>query len=625
MIDDVPPHHRAALAAERHSLRRRRAIVAVTVTASILPLLLAILRVLGADGLQPLDIVLACLFGLTLPTLVIGFWNAAIGSAIGLLAADPAAAVCPALRRTPKAAAIASRTAVLVPAHNEEPQGLFRHLEAVWAGLQESDAAGAVSLFLLSDTSDPALALQEEHRFAAWRAKAPGSERLHYRRRPDNAGNKTGNMWEFLDRQGAEFDFALVLDADSLMSGAAVTRLIRVMQANPEIGILQQLTVGLPTAAPFARLFQVGMRHGMRVHSLGSAWWQGDGGPYWGHNAILRLAPFIAHCRLPLLPGPPPWGGRILSHDQVEALLMRRAGWEVRVLVEEEGSFELNPPTLLEFIKRDLRWGQGNLQYLNLLPRLKAPPLARLQLVLACMMYVTAPACLAFTLLAFGRAIVGGPGAGGALFEPWRWAALGQPQPFEPWLLLVVIQILVFAPKLIGAAAALLERGRAAAFAGRPRLVGSFCLELVFSIALAPVMLVAQTRLVLAMACGRTIAWDAQRRTRHALRWGEACRRFWQESAGGALLLVGVPIAAPQLWPWALLLGTPLLLTPLFAVATADARLGRWLIDAGFGATPEELCPPAIVERAGHVLTPAPSPAGRVGGERPPALVREIG
>jgi membrane glycosyltransferase len=146
------------------------------------------------------------------------------------------------------------------------------------------------------------------------------------------------------------------------------------MDQNPELGILQQLTVGLPATSPFARLFQVGMRHGMRTYTLGSAWWQGDCGPFWGHNGIVRIAPFRAHCRLPELPGSPPFGGRILSHDQVEAVLMRRAGREVRVLPLEDGSYEAHPPTVVEFVNRDRRWAQGNLQYLNLIPRLGEHP-----------------------------------------------------------------------------------------------------------------------------------------------------------------------------------------------------------------------------------------------------------
>ena len=159
----------------------------------------------------------------------------------------------------------------------------------------------------------------------------------------------------------------LPLDADSLMAGEAVLRLVRIMQAHPRLGILQSLVVGAPAASAFARIFQFGMRHGMRAYTMGSAWWIGDCGPFWGHNAVVRIAPFREHCGLPILPGGPPLGGHVLSHDQVEAALMRRAGYEVRVLPEERGSWEENPPTIFEFSARDLRWCQGNMQYWRLL------------------------------------------------------------------------------------------------------------------------------------------------------------------------------------------------------------------------------------------------------------------
>src|SRR5690606_37605940 len=172
------------------------------------------------------------------------------------------------------------------------------------------------------------------------------------------------------------------------------------------------------------------------------AWWQGDCGPYWGHNAMLRIAPFMRHCRLPVLPGAPPLGGRILSHDQVEATFMRRAGWEVRVLPEESGSFEENPPTLPDFIKRDLRWCQGNWQYLRLVGQPGLHAMGRLQLWLAILMYVSGPAWILFSLVGFGRAIGIGLGmAGGPPLPP----ALGVPAPWEPWALLVAMITIVFA------------------------------------------------------------------------------------------------------------------------------------------------------------------------------------
>ena len=193
----------------------------------------------------------------------------------------------------------------------------------------------------------------------------------------------------------------LPLDADSLMDGATIVRLARIMEAHPKLGILQSLVVGLPSQSAFARLFQFGMRQGMRPYTMGSAWWAGDCGPFWGHNAMVRIAPFAEHCHLPVLPGQPPLGGHILSHDQVEATLMRKAGYEVRVLPQECGSWEENPPTVLEFTRRDLRWCQGNMQYFKLLGFPGLLPMSRFQLTWAILMFLGIPAwTLMFALAA---------------------------------------------------------------------------------------------------------------------------------------------------------------------------------------------------------------------------------
>ena len=191
----------------------------------------------------------------------------------------------------------------------------------------------------------------------------------------------------------------MTLDADSFMTADAVLRLVRIMQADPRLGILQGLVVGLPSTSAFARIFQFGMRLGMRSYTIGSAWWQGDCGPYWGHNAVLRLAPFIAHCALPVLSGDGAEDRHILSHDQIEAVLMRAAGYEVRVLPQEDLGWEENPPTLIEFIRRDLRWCQGNMQYWRFLALPGLKPVSRYQLVLAILMFIGSPAWIGLLVL----------------------------------------------------------------------------------------------------------------------------------------------------------------------------------------------------------------------------------
>jgi membrane glycosyltransferase len=379
------------------------------------------------------------------------------------------------------------------------------------------------------------------------------------------------------------------------------------MQAHPEIGILQQLIVGLPNLSPFPRLFQFGMRHGMRAFTIGSAWWHGDCGPYWGHNAVIRVAPFMAHCRLPTLPGGPPLGGRVLSHDQVEAVLMRRAGWQVRVLAEESGSYEENPPTLSDFIKRDLRWCQGNWQYLHLVGRPGLHAFGRLQLWLAVLMYVSGPAWVLFSLVGFLRAILDAQGMAGEATGP---PLLGTPAAWEGWALLGAMMLIVFAPKLAGVGQVLLAPRLRAAYGGALRVSLSALAELLFSLVLAPTVAVAQAAFVAGMAAGRTIRWEAQLRDARSLTWVEAWRGLWPQTLLGVALGGAVWLLAPESarW-WALLFCGPLVAAVPFAVVTSWVGLGRWLARVGIGAVPEEIEPPAVVVASGHAKWRLPPPS----------------
>ena len=598
------------------SLRRRRFLFALATLATMAAALFAMTRVLGAAGLAVSDVVLLACFAAMLPWNVIGFWNALVGFALLYGRRDPVGHVLPALR-TPATGPITDRVAILMPVHNEDPARVIRHLSETVASLDATGEGQAFEIFLLSDTQDPAIAAAEAAAFQRWRDGVRRPERLHYRRRLDNNGHKTGNLWDFLEQHGARFDLMLVLDADSVMSGRAIVRLTRVMQAHPEIGILQQLIVGLPNLSPFPRIFQFGMRHGMRAYTVGSAWWQGDCGPYWGHNGLIRVAPFMEHCRLPHLPGRPPLGGRVLSHDQVEAVLMRKAGWEVRALAEEDGSFEENPPTLSDFVKRDLRWCQGNWQYVHLVGRPDLHPMGRLQLWLAILMYVSGPAWILFSLVSFGRAIVATqwPAAATVSAEPF----LGTVAAWEPWALLAATMTLVFAPKLAGVTQVMLVPSLRRTYGGGLRMLASTLVELLFSFILAPIMAVGQAIFLIGMLAGRTIRWEAQLRDSRSLGWGEALRGLWPATLLGLILGTAVWALAPESARiWALLFCGPLVLSVPFAVVTSWTSLGRVLARHGICAVPEEIVPPPVVVAAGHGLG-APA-AALPGGGRPAAV-----
>lgn len=554
--------------------RRRRLLVAGLVGTGTLALVGGAGAILAADGLSLVDLAFLLAFAICAPWTVLGLVNAAIGFAIARLSPDPIAAVAPFAAAGDTDAPIVAATAIVMTVRNEDPARALARLAVVREGLDETGAGDAFAYFVLSDTSDPAIAEEEEAAIAAWKAQAgAGAERIHYRRRARNTGYKAGNIRDFLERQGRDFELMLTLDADSLMSADAILRMVRIVQANPRIGILQSLVVGAPSRSAFARIFQFGMRHGMRPYTLGSAWWTGDCGPYWGHNAIVRIAPFRRHCRLPTLRGAPPLGGPVLSHDQVEAVLMRRAGWEVRVLPREGGSWEENPPTLLDFSKRDLRWCQGNLQYLKLVGLSGLVPTSLVQLVTAIAMFAAVPAMTLVLALAPVIAATTDPAAFPVA------AAIG---------FYLAFLALSTAPRVIGFLDLALTKGGVAAYGGAGRFAAGAAIELVFSAILGAVASMRLTLFMLGLALGRGTGWTGQARDAHRVSWGEALRFGWPATAFGVGILAFVAATIPAALPVALLFCAGYLLAVPFAVITADPRLGALFARAGLCAIPEE-------------------------------------
>lgn len=562
------------------NFRVRRIAFALLVGATITTALALMALTLGPDGLDAWDWAIIVCFGLTLPWTVIGFWNAAIGLVLMRLPH----------RGTPwwsrperiDDGPIQSRIAILSCIRNEDASTTVHNLDAMIADLVALGQGRGFELHVLSDSDQPDCIAAETAAVDDLRRRWSGRMALHYRRRDCNSGYKAGNIREFLLRTGDAFDLALVLDADSLMSADAILRLVRTMEANPGIGILQGLVVGLPSDSAFARAFQFGMRLGMRSYTLGSAWWQGDCGPYWGHNALIRVAPFRDHCELPRVPGRPPLGGWVLSHDQLEAVLMRRAGYEVRVLPVEDRSFEANPGTLPEFIRRDLRWCQGNMQYTRLLGLRGLLPVSRGQLILAILMFLSSPAWV--TLMLLGMVRVGlAPGSGGLV------------DPGFGLTLFALVMTMVLAPKLASLADALMDATARRAFGGAPRLLVSAFAELVFFTLLAPIMAIAHSIFIGGLMLGRGLKWQTQRRASHRVGLVEALTRLWPQTLVGVtgLLWLGSSAGALAFWLSPFFLGA-LLAVPL-AMISASPPLGRALTRIGLWRIPEETAPPAIL------------------------------
>jgi membrane glycosyltransferase len=485
-----------------------------------------------------------------------------------------------------------------MPIHNEDAGRVFARLQAMYESLQARRAVDTFEFFVLSDSTDPDAWIAEE---AAWRElcrRVGGDGRIFYRKRRRNTAYKSGNIADFCRRWGGRYDYMIVLDADSLMTAETLVALVHLMNDNPKVGLVQVPPTIVNAETLFARLQQFASRLYGPVFTAGTALWHQGDGNYWGHNAIIRVAAFTAHCGLPDLPGRKPFGGHIMSHDFVEAALLRRAGWQVWMVPWLVGSYEETPPTLIDHAKRDRRWCQGNLQHMRVLPARGLHPISRLHLFTGIMSYLTSPLWLAFL-------------ATGIAFFAWRMAH--PPVYFPPYMTLfplwpkfdasvaiglafLVLGMLLL-PRLLGLVFALVSAQRRRAYGGALRLTGSFLFELTLSALMAPVLMLLQSGFVISILGGRSAAWRTQRRD-GIIGWREAWAQLgWQSLLGFALTGLVAHVAPELIWWLVPLLAGLVLAVPLTVLTTS-----RWLsvVSARLGLlwTPEETEPPSLLVRA---------------------------
>jgi membrane glycosyltransferase len=340
----------------------------------------------------------------------------------------------------------------------------------------------------------------------------------------------------------------------------------------------------MPSRSAFARMFQFGMRQGMRSYTMGQAWWVGECGPFWGHNALVRIKPFMDHCALPVLDGPPPFGGHVLSHDQVEATFMRRAGYEVRVLPEESGSWEENPPTILEFSRRDVRWCQGNMQYVGLLDQPGLFPISRFQLVWAILMFVGVPA---WTLMIALSPFLAWHGPSHDSFP----VGLG----IATYLAFLLMYLM---PKLAGFIDILISKGGAERYGGRGHFLAAAAIELVFSFLVGALTSFRITVFMVGLAFGKSVTWGGQQRDAMALSWDEAFAAFWPQMVFGFVVVGLLWLASPAAALWSLPLTLGFLVAVPFAVITASPALGAMFVRNRLCGIPEEFDTPAEIAAA---------------------------
>ncbi len=559
---------------------RRRVVFSLNVVTYFAMLWVAAV-ILGAGGWTWVDVILFVCFAFGTPWTVLGFWNALIGLWLLHFKKNAMEEVAPYAAAGDVPTPIGIRTAIFMTVRNEDPARAILRLKTVKSSIDATGEGAHFSYFVLSDTNNPEVATAEEAAIAAWQAADPDRDRIVYRRREHNTAYKAGNVHDFCERWGKDYTLMLPLDADSLMAGPEIVRMVRMMQAHPKIGILQSLVVGMPSSSGFARIFQFGMRHGMRSYTMGQAWWVGDCGPFWGHNALVRIKPFHEQCKMPVLSGKPPLGGHVLSHDQVEATLMRKAGYEVRVLPEERGSWEENPPTMLEFAQRDVRWCQGNMQYTRLLNLPGLYPMSRFQLVWAILMFLGIPA---WTLMI-------------ALLPVAAWQ--GQRVANFPVTLAIGLYITFFVmylmPKIAGLLDAMLTPGGVRRYGGWIRFTLGAAIELVFSFLQGAVSTIRTSIFMIGLPFGVSVVWGGQSRDAQQLSWENAARNLWPQTAFGVVVCGLLLLIAPAVFWWSLPLTAGYLLAIPFAVLTADPRFGRFLQWTGLCGIPEDFNTPPEV------------------------------
>ncbi|HXG52306.1 MAG TPA: glucans biosynthesis glucosyltransferase MdoH [candidate division Zixibacteria bacterium] len=574
-------------------VRRRRAMLALLISSQTVLASWSLTQTFPYPWLDRSELMLVTLFGVLFSWISLGFWTAVAGFAT--LWKHGTRTVTAGLERGSERAPLRSRTAVLMPICNENVERVFAGLEAVYRSLEATGEIDRFDFFVLSDTSDPDIQVEEELAWARACRRLGASGRLFYRHRRARIKRKSGNIADFLRRWGRDYDYMAVLDADSVMSGETIVRMARTMERNPRVGILQSLPATVNRESLFARVQQFANRAYGPMLAAGLYFWQLGESCYWGHNAILRIAPFIAHCGLPRLPGKPPLGGEILSHDFVEAALIGRGGWEVWLFCEPSGSYEETPPTLLDELKRDRRWCQGNLQHLKLLAGDGIRGGHRDVFLMGVMSYVSALLWFLFLVLCTAEITAD------ALLPPSYFSP--QPALFPLWprwnpqwaiALVGTTAVLLLLPKLL-ALALIVRQRRADLFGGAAALCASVALEIVISMMLAPVRMWFHSKFVVATLLGRRIAWGSQRREDCEIGWGEALR-YHGTSMLFSLLWIGIVTRVNTLYGWWLApVAASLLLSATLSVYSSRVALGRRFRRWRLFVIPEESAPPPVL------------------------------
>ena len=552
--------------------------------------------VIPTDSTVFTKILMVSLFILTFAWIALFFWSSVFGF-FELLAKRKV----PGIVWVPESTPLKSRTAILMPVYNESPQSVFANLLAMANDLKKTGQARAFDIFVLSDTTNPKVWVEEEKTWLEAQKYMPDEIKLYYRRRVKNTARKSGNIEDFCNKWGAAYASMIVLDADSLMNGSTMLRTAQLMEANPKAGIIQAPPMTVNKNSLFARMQQFAGKVYGPIVSAGLAYWQVGDSNYWGHNAIIRVSAFIQCCGLPVLPGKAPFGGHILSHDFVEAALIRRGGWSAWLLPELKGSYEECPPTMIDFAGRDRRWCQGNMQHIKIMISKGLHPVSRIHFTIGIMSYLSSPIWLCFLLVGLAIAL------GREFFPPVYFPEVRTLFPTWPIFdkigtiaLFVISMFMLIFPKFLGLIIYLLQNRRH----GRqsPDLtrgaVKSVLLEIVVSALQAPIMMMFQSKFVFEIFTGHAVSWNTQNRDDEGTSFRDAfSRHIWHTLLGIVTTIVVGLYAQPLFW-WMLPITTGLMLSIPISMFTSREKAGLWFKKHHYFLIPEETKIPHIIRAA---------------------------
>ena len=575
----------------RRTGRVRRLLLLSLVLAQTYLATYLMIAVLPYQGRHPLELAILVVYAVLFAWISAGFWTALLG--FGLLLRGRERHTISASAATDQPIGEHSRTAILVPICNEDVARVFAGVRATWDSLARSGARAHFDLYILSDSNQADARVAELDAWLRLCREVDGFGQIHYRRRTHRIRRKSGNIADWCRRWGSRYQYMVILDADSVMSGACLKRLVQLMEANPTAGIIQTAPRAAGRDTLYARIQQFATRVYGPLFTAGLHFWQLGESHYWGHNAILRVAPFIEHCALGSLPGKGALSGPILSHDFVEAALMRRAGWAVWIAYDLPGSYEEMPPTLLDELKRDQRWCQGNLQNFRLFFARGLHPAHRAVFMTGVMAYLSAPLWFLFLVLSTALLAVFTLSEPQYFTEPYQLFPTW-PQWHPEWAmqLFAGTMTLLFLPKLLSAVLLIVQHQGAKPYGGPLQLLASLFVEMLFSALLAPIRMLFHARYVAGALLGFSVQWKSPPRDDAETPWLEALKRHGAGTVLGLAWLALVYWLNPSFLPWLIPVAGALVVAIPLSVWSSRVRLGRWARERRLFLIPEESLTP---------------------------------